>query len=369
MADLRKVVVKLGTSTLTGGSERLSPRRMLEIVRQVATLHEEGHSVLLVSSGAIAAGREVLDHAEIERDIPVKQMLSALGQPRLMAVWGDLFAIYGLKVAQLLLTRGDFAYRGRYLNARDVLFALIEHRVIPVINENDSIATEEIRLGDNDNLSALVANLIDADLLVILTDQPGLYTTDPRNDPKAELISQVERIDESLWERAGGSGSVQGTGGMFTKVQAAQLATRSGARVVIAQGSRPNILLDLLGPEGRGIGTWFDPQATHLESRKRWILSEQPQGHLSIDAGAVRKLRSSNASLLPVGLVRVAGDFERGVIVSILGPAGEEVARGLSKYGSEDLQKLCGAHSSQIEARLGFSYGDEVVRRDQMVIV
>lgn len=354
---------------LTGGSPQIKPRRLLEIVRQVAVLHEQGIEVILVSSGAVTAGRAQLGFPDLGRNIPAKQMLSAVGQPRLMHTYADLFAIYDIQVAQVLLTRGDFSNRRRYLNARNTLEALIQQRVLAIVNENDTVAAEEIRLGDNDNLSALVANLIDADLLVMLTDQPGLFTSDPRTDPNAELISTVENIDDALLHTASGPGSGQGTGGMVTKLQAAQLATRSGTAVVIAQGSRRDVLLELVEPAGASIGTWFEPTDTHLESRKRWLLSEMPHGALHVDAGAARTLRKGGASLLPAGLVSVEGEFERGVVVKVIAPNGAEIARGLVNYGADALTRLCGVHSSEIASRLGYTAGDEVIHRDHLVLV
>ncbi|GAB4471664.1 MAG: glutamate 5-kinase [Anaerolineae bacterium] len=366
---LRRLVVKVGTSVLTGGSTHLDPRRMLTLVQQIAEVHERGTAAVLVSSGAVAAGRGLLNSPDRGLTIPTKQMLAAIGQPRLMHLYADLFEIFSLRVAQVLLTRSDFRSKQRSFNARDTITALLSQGVIPIINENDTIATDEIRLGDNDNLSALVANLIEADLLVLLTDQPGLFTTDPRTDPNARLISTVERIDREVWDSAGGVGSAVGTGGMITKLQAAQLATRGGTAVVIAQGSRPGVLLDLLGPRGHAVGTWFEPSTTHVERRQRWILSEAPQGRIHIDAGAASTLRSSTANLLPVGMTAVEGRFERGVVVGILGPDGIEVARGVTSYPSEALEQICGLHSDLIEARLGYTYGNAVVRRDYLVIL
>ena len=365
----KRLVVKLGTSVLTGGTSRLSPRRMLELARQVAALCESGCEVIVVSSGAMAAGREHLQNPDLGPNIPAKQMLAAVGQPRLMYAYSDIFALFEKHVAQVLLTSSDFRDRKRYLNARDTLEALLEQGVIPIVNENDTTATQEIRLGDNDSLSALVANLIDADLLALLTDQPGLFSSDPRADPDARLINRVEQIDETLWEIAGGAGSALGTGGMTTKLQAAQLATRAGTTVVIAAGARPDVLLELVGERGETIGTWFRPVGTHLESRKRWIISEAPQGALTVDAGAARSLQSGGASLLPVGLAEVAGDFDRGVIVRMLAPDGAEIGRGLVKYGAADLRRIAGCHSAEIESRLGYTYGDEVIHRDDLVLV
>lgn len=364
-----RIVVKLGTSSMTGGTDHLDPRRLLAIVEQVAALHEVGREVILVSSGAMAAGREVLNNPDLGRNIPARQMLAAVGQPRLMHVYADLFAIFGLHVAQVLLTSSDFRNRQRYLNARDTLTALVDQRLIAIVNENDTTATDEIKVGENDTLSALVANLVDADLLVLLTDQPGLFTADPRTDPDAALIHHIEEIDDSLWQIAGESGTPLGTGGMRTKVQAAQLAIRSGTAVVIAQGTQPGILLDLVGPEGRQTGTWFTTTVSQVESRKRWILSEPSQGVLRIDQGAAEVLRRGAASLLPVGVTAVEGEFDRGVIVGVTGPHGGEIARGLVKYDSTEIRQIRGIKSHQIAAHLGYTYGNEVIHRDDLVIV
>lgn len=362
-------VIKLGTSVLTADTAHLSPRRLLEIVRQAAHLHDQHMELVIVTSGAMAAGREQLGNPDLGRNIPAKQMLSAIGQPRLMHLYADLFALFGIDVAQILLTRSDFSNRLSYLNARDSLNALLAHGVIPIVNENDAIATEEIKLGDNDNLSALVANLVDADRLIMLTDQPGLFTTDPRTHPDAQLISTVEEINADLWNSAGGAGTQLGTGGMITKLQAAQLATRSGTTVVIAQGSHPDVLLKLAGPDARSLGTWFSPSSSHVESRKRWILSERTPGTLTVDEGASRILRAGGASLLPVGVKTVDGPFERGVVVRVLDPAGEEIARGLTNYSARSLERIMGCQSGEIESILGYTYGDEVIHRDHLVLI
>ena len=365
----QRLVVKLGTSVTTGGTPHISPRRMLEIIQQIAGLHEHGIEVVIVTSGAVAAGRDVLGDPDLGKNIPAKQMLAAIGQPRLMNIYSDLFAIYGMYTAQVLLTRTDLLNRRRYLNARDTLNTILEQQVIPIINENDTVATEEIRVGDNDNLSALVANLIDADLLILLTDQPGLFTTDPRTNPEAKLIPLIEEINDEVWGIAGGTASTLGTGGMRTKIQAAQLATRSGVAVVIAQGSRPNVLIDIVGEQSAEIGTWFQPISTHVESFKRWLLSERPQGVVHVDAGAARSLRKSRSSLLPVGMTGVEGDFERGMVVSVAGPDGAEVAIGMVHYSAADLAQICGLHSDQIAARLGYTYGEEAIRRDYLIVI
>jgi len=363
------IVVKLGTSTLTAGTTALSPARLVELVRQVAALHGQGRQVVLVSSGAMAAGRERLAFPQLPPDIPAKQMLSAVGQPRLMALYEQLFDIYRLTVAQVLLTRADLADRGRYLNSRNTLNALLAQRVVPIINENDTVATEEIRLGDNDNLSALVANLIEADLLVMLTDQAGLYTADPRSDPSARLIREVSGpgLPKAVREAVGGTHGGLGTGGMVTKLQAADLARRSGTTVVIAAGDEPDVLTRLAA--GEALGTRFAPLSTALEGRKRYILSgSRVPGALTVDAGAARALRKGG-SLLPVGLTGLSGKFACGDTVRVLDPSGSEIARGLVNYSAADLARIAGKKSAQIEAILGPGYDDEVIHRNNLVLL
>lgn len=364
---LQRIVIKLGTSTLTGGTPHLNHQQMLSVVQQVARLHQAGHEVLIVSSGAMAAGRERLNFTALPGAVPAKQMLSAIGQPHLMRIYSDLFDIFRIVVAQVLLTRGDLSHRPRYLNARDTLSTLLEQRVVPIINENDTVATEEIRVGDNDNLSALVASTVEAHLLIILTDQPGLYTADPRRDSSAALIPQVLRVDEETFALAGGVGSALGTGGMVTKIQAAQTASRSGVITVIASGSTPDVIERIL--KGEAVGTRFEAVTTHLESRKRWMLTDKPQGKLLVDAGAARALLVNGASLLPVGVTRAEGTFERGATVSVFTPEGVEIAHGLSNYSGDDLRKLCGVKSPRIGEVLGYSYGDYVIHRNNMVML
>src|SRR5689334_17448922 len=339
---------------------------MLEIARQVAYLHDAGHHVVIVSSGAIAAGREALNYPELDRFVPAKQMLSAVGQGRLIQIYMDLFRLFDITVGQVLLTRGDLSHRTGYLNSRDTLLTLLDHRIVPVINENDTIATEEIRVGDNDNLSALVANLLNADLLILLTDQLGLYTSDPRTDPNAELIPLVEQIDETVWARAGGTSTGLGTGGMITKLQAAQLAGHSGTTTVIASGNLPDVLTDIAA--GKRIGTTFLASTTHRESRKRWRLSEKPQGTINVDKGAASKLASNGASLLPVGITAASGDFDRGAPVRVLAPDSKAIAVGITNYASHEVQQLIGVKSAQIAITLGYTYGDEVIHRDDLVL-
>jgi glutamate 5-kinase len=308
-----------------------------------------------------------LGFPDLGRSVPAKQMLSAVGQGRLMQFYSELFDIFEIAVGQVLLTRDDLTDRPRYLNARDTLLTLIERRIIPVINENDTIATDEIRVGDNDNLSALVANLLEADLLVLLTDQPGLFTADPRKDSAAQLIAQVARIDEQMYAIAGGVGSGVGTGGMVTKIQAAQLASRSGVTTVIASGKAPDVLARILG--GEIIGTRFEPAVSHLESRKRWLLADKPRGLLRVDTGAANKLLKGGASRLPVGITAVDGDFSRGEGGAVFAPDGREIAHGLASYSSADITKLCGVKSSLISETLGYTYGDAVIHRNNLVVL
>jgi glutamate 5-kinase len=364
---MSRIVVKLGTSTLTGGTPHLNRQRMLEIVQQIARLHQQGHEISVVSSGAQAAGRERLGFPDLGRSVPAKQMLSAIGQSRMMHFYSQLFDIFDIVVAQVLLTRDDLSNRTRYLNARDTLLTLIERRIIPIINENDTIATNEIRVGDNDNLSAMVGTTLEADLLIILTDQRGLFTADPRRRPDARLIEVVEKIDESIYAIASGSGTRLGTGGMTTKIEAAHTASRGGITTVIAPGVEENVLLRVVA--GEAIGTRFLPQATAPESRKRWLLTDKPQGAVYIDEGAESVLNNGKASLLPVGVTKVTGTFERGETVSIINTAGRQIAHGLSNYNVKDLCQLIGVKSDSIIEILGYTYGDYVIHRNNMVMM
>jgi glutamate 5-kinase len=366
-----RIVVKIGTRTLTERSEHLSRPRMIELVRQIAQLHNDGNQVLLVSSGAIFAGRDKLGMMHRRKDIAFKQTMAAVGQGRLMGLYEQYFDIYDIAVAQALLTRADLGDRERYLNARNTLLSLLKLRVVPIVNQNDVVAVDEIReqinIGDNDNLSALVANLVDADLLVILTDQEGLFTANPSKDPTAQLIPKVEIIDERIWHLAGGSESGLGTGGMLTKIEAAELTTRSGTHVVIAAGWESDVLLRLVN--GESLGTRFPASVDHLESRKRWILAEPPRGDIFLDEGAARAVTEMGKSLLPVGITRVLGDFERGQTVRLLDSNGQELARGVTNYRSIDLAAIQGCQSREIPAILGHEYGAAVVHRTDVVLV
>jgi glutamate 5-kinase len=364
----KRIVIKLGTSVLSAGSDRLHRPRMVDLVRQIAALHAAGSEPVLVTSGAVLAGWEQLGFPPRRRNLPDKQLLAAVGQGRLMHLYAQLADIFGMNVAQTLLTRDDLRDRRRYLNARNTLLACIGRGVLPIVNENDVVAVDEIRVGDNDNLSALVANLIEADLLLICTDIGGLFTADPRLDPEAQLIAEVKNIDAELWASAGAPGTHRGTGGMITKLQAAELATSAGTNTVIAAGDLPDVILRAAA--GESVGTLFRAKATRLEARKRWILAETVRhSRVLVDAGAEAALTRQGRSLLAAGVIGVEGAFERGQTVRIFSGDGRELARGLIQYSSAALALIQGRHSSQIPATLGYMYGPEVVHRDDLVML
>ncbi|GAB4119096.1 MAG: glutamate 5-kinase [Roseiflexaceae bacterium] len=364
---MQRLVIKVGTNVLTAGTDRLNRPRIVDLARQIGEVRARGTEVVLVSSGAVAAGRERLQFPPKRRDMPLKQLLAAVGQGRLMHLYEQIFDLYDIPVAQTLLTRDDLRDRHRYLNARNTMLACLAHRVLPIINENDVVAVDEIRVGDNDNLSALVSGLVDANLLLILSDIDALYTADPRRDPQAQPIREVPQIDPSIYALAGGS-NTRGTGGMITKIQAADLATHSGTEVVITAGATPNVIERVVA--GELIGTRFRAVANRLESRKRWILAETARtSRVVTDSGAARALATGGKSLLPAGVVAVEGEFERGQTVRIFDLDGRELARGLSQYSARDLAQIKGLRSTQINERLGYDYGPEVVHRDDMVML
>lgn len=360
-----RVVLKLGTSVLTAGTDRLHRPRMVDLMRGLAAVRGAGHEAVLVTSGAVIAGWEALGFPPRDRTLAEKQLLAAVGQGRLMHAYAQLADLYGVNVAQVLLTADDFRDRTRYLNARTTLDACLSRDVLPIINENDAVALEQIKVGDNDTLSAFVANLVEADLLVILTDAPGLYTADPRSDPHATLIPVVERVTPEVWALAGGAGSHRGTGGMQTKIQAAEIATRAGTPLVIAPGDAPDALLRIVN--GEALGTRFLAHTSRLEARKRWILAEIATGRLILDDGAANAVRERGGSLLPAGIKGIEGNFGRGHTIRLVDGSGQEIARGLSRYSAADLGRIAGHHSREIEERLGFTYGPEAVHRDDLV--
>lgn len=366
----QRIIIKIGTSTLTSGSPNISYPQLINIIRQVAQLHSDGNQIIITSSGAIAAGKEVLNFKELPKFVPAKQMLAAIGQPRLMAIYTQIFQMYGKMVAQVLLTRADLSDRRRYINARNTLEALLMNNVIPIINENDTVATEEIRIGDNDNLSALVANLVEADLLILLTDQPGLFTGDPRKDVSVKLISEVksQEIPDELWQAAGDTTTRLGTGGMVTKLHAADLARQGGTTVIIADGNQTDILLRIRRNEQ--IGTKIFPVNSKLEGRKRYMLAgvDAYRYMIKIDKGASQAIKKGG-SLLPVGIIDVVGEFERGDTVKILLPNEKEIAVGLVNYNSRDIAEIKGHQSSDLEQILGYTFGDEIIHHNNMMIL
>jgi glutamate 5-kinase len=363
-----RVVVKVGTSTLTAGTGRLNPPRMVDFVRQISVMRNQGTDVVLVSSGAQQAGRERLGPLCEGQHIPTKQMLAAVGQARLMHLWEEYFQLFAIISAQVLLTRQDVEDRSRYLNVRDTFESLLERRIVPIVNENDAVATEEIKVGENDTLSAMVSNLVEADLLVLLSDIDGLYSADPAVDNLASLISRVDHIDSSIYELAGASKSGLGTGGMYTKILAADMAVHSGTSVAIANGGRENILASLAMRSQPC--TWFPASITPAEGRKRWLLAQKAvAGSVVVDEGAVRAILQNGKSLLPVGISQVRGEFERGALIGVLRSGGQEIARGLGNYSSSDLKRILGRRSTGIADILGFDYGPEVIHRDKMVIL
>ena len=367
----RRIVVKAGTGLLTGGGDRLNLETMATLVEQVARLHRHSVEMMLVSSGAVAAGRHVLGVSREGKDLPLRQVLAAVGQGRLMHAYEQLFGWHDIPVAQALLSRRDLSDRLGYLNVRNTMLGLLERRVVTIINENDVVAVEELAgdvFGDNDTLSALVANLVDADLLVMLGEIEGLYTADPHLEPDAQLIPMVEHLSGSIGSIGGPSWGDRGRGGMATKLEAARLATASGVDVVIASGLERDILTRLA--EGERIGTFFPSTSTKMESRKRWMLSGlSTRGEILVDDGAADAVRCQNRSLLPAGVTLVQGSFERGDIVSVLDSKRTQMACGITNYGSEDLAKIKGHRSEHIAELLGHQYGDEVIHRNNMVIL
>ncbi len=364
----KTVVVKLGTSVLTSGTAKLDRAHMVELVRQCALLQNQGHQMIVVTSGAIAAGKEHLNLPNIVPTIANKQMLAAVGQGQLVREWENLFKIYGLHVGQMLLTRADFDDQGRYLNARDTLKTLLKHRIIPLINENDAVATSEIKVGDNDNLSALVALLADADQLLLLTDQAGLFTADPRSNPDAQLLTEVDKITDEIHALAGGSVGGLGTGGMATKIESATVAHRGGIEVVIASGHKQDVIINAVA--NQSVGTRFCSAKSPLEARKNWIFAgSKIYGTIIVDAGAEQAIIEGGGSLLAKGIIGTVKSFSRGSVIAIANQAGKKIARGVVRYKSADIEKIKGLHSEQIEACLGFEHGRVVVHRDDLVLL
>ena len=375
----RRIVIKAGTSVLTKPPDHrgLNLELMADLVRQICDLRGFGAEALLVTSGAIAAGREALGsgypasrYDEAPRDIPTRQVMAAVGQSRLMHRYQELFAAHGVQVAQTLLTTNDIADRQGYLNVGNTLQGLLDLGVVPIVNENDVVAVDEIGevFGDNDRLSALVANLVDADLLVVLTDIDGLYTADPNVDPTARLIPEVDQVDAGVVALAGKNRNPWSRGGMATKLEAARMVTTAGISMVMCHGNAKDAVLR--AGRGEAIGTHFRPGSEKLEARKRWMLSAiSHRGEVVVDAGASRALTEQHRSLLPAGITGVKGDFQRGDIVYITGDEGRRIACGIANYGSDDIARIRGARSDHIQDALGYHYGEEVVHRNNLVLL
>lgn len=368
IAAARRWVVKIGSSLLTDEGRGLDERAIAAWSNQIAQLTLSGREVVLVSSGAIAEGMQRLGWKKRPKAIHELQAAAAVGQMGLVQVYETCFRRHGLHTAQVLLTHEDLADRKRYLNARSTLSTLLGLKVIPVINENDTVATDEIRFGDNDTLGALVTNLVEADMFIILTDQAGLYSADPRKDPNAQLLTLAQAGAPELEAMAGGAGSELGRGGMLTKVLAAKRAARSGAHTLIASGREPNVLQRL--GAGEHIGTLLRADETSLAARKQWLADNLlVHGRIHIDEGAVRALKEDGKSLLPIGAHAVEGSFDRGALISCIAPDGSEIARGLSNYSAADTAKILRAPSATIEVRLGYVDEPELIHRDNLVLL
>lgn len=364
-----RIIVKAGTSLLTTGSGQINLSVIENLVSQIAGLRQKRHQIALVSSGAVAVGRSAIDSLFENKGVLDRQVLAAIGQPRLMNIYEKYFSEQGIVCAQALLSRRDFDDRLGYLNLRNTLWSLMDRGMVPIINENDVVAVEELEgnvFGDNDSLSAMVSNVVDADLLLILGTVDGMFTKDPNIDQDARLIHTVEHFDESLNEFGGPSSDKVGRGGMTTKIEGAKLATSSGADVVIANGTVEFILERII--KGEQLGTLFLSNSSRLESRERWMVSRLLEGaHIKIDIGAERALSFDNGSLLAAGITNVEGEFQRGDVVPILGNAGRRISIGISNYSSTDLLQIRNLKSDAIEKTLGYHYGNAVVHRNNMV--
>jgi glutamate 5-kinase len=367
MRDARRIVVKVGSSLVTNEGRGLDAQAIGEWCRQLSVLVRDGREVIMVSSGAIAEGMKRLGWATRPHDISELQAAAAVGQMGLAQMYETRLRENGLGSAQVLLTHADLADRERYLNARSTLLTLLKLGVVPVINENDTVVNDEIKFGDNDTLGALVANLVEADALVILTDQKGLYTADPRSNPDARFVDEAKAGDLALEAMAGGAGSSIGRGGMITKILAAKRAAGSGASTVIAWGREPDALLRL--SRGEAIGTLLVAQTQKNQARKQWIADHlQMRGAVMVDGGAAIKLREEGKSLLPIGMTGVEGDFSRGDVIAVRDATGAEIARGLANYSSSEARLICRKPSSEYEKLLGYTAGPEMLHRDNLVL-
>lgn len=363
----KRIVVKVGTSTLTDGQGRIDRAYLDNLASQVSVLKGGGADVLIVTSGAIRAGMDKLGLQSRPKTIPEQQAAAAVGQGLLMQVYSEVFGQYGITTGQVLLTREDFGDRRRYLNARNTMLALFRHGIVPIVNENDTIAVDEIRVGDNDNLAALVASSLEADLLVLLSDVPGLYNMHPAEGARASIIPVVENIDESIRSIAGGSNTRVGTGGMRTKIEAAEIAMSCGVTMVIADGRRPDVLLEIAA--GKQVGTTFVPKEERLCGRKRWLaFGARARGSVTVNDGARKAICERGKSLLAAGIIAVSGRFAEGDVVKLVDKQGNQFARGFVNYSAAEIEQIRGKRSSEIENILGYKDYDEVIHRDNMVL-
>ncbi len=364
---MKRLVIKIGSNILASAEQGLDTKRLRAIIKDISEVIDMGCEVVIVSSGAIAAGLKKLGLKEKPKDIKLKQAAAAIGQSSLMWAYEQNFAHFNKKVAQVLLTRDDITNRLRYINAKNTLFALLSYAVIPLINENDPVAVDEIKFGDNDMLAALTAGLVEADMLIVLSDVDGLYTKDPKQK-SAKVIKTIEKITPDIEKLAGGRGSVVGTGGMYSKILAAKQANDHGIPVVIMSGKKRGLLKRLL--DGKRVGTYFKPEKQRLSSKKGWIAyGVKSKGALLIDDGAVKALTDFGKSLLPSGITKIEGDFEVGDYVKCVSRDGKKIAKGLTNYSSKDIDRIKGKKTSEIERILGYKYSDEVIHRDNLVVV
>ena len=367
LKDIRRIVIKIGSRVLASSTRGLNTQRIRRITKEIASLRQEGYEVVVVSSGAIVAGMKELGLSNKPKGIPLKQAAAAIGQSKLIQMYERNFSKFGIKAAQILLTRDDITDRRRFLNARNTLITLLSYGVVPVINENDTVAIDEIKFGDNDLLSGLVTNVIDADLLIILSDIEGLFTADPSIHPGAKLIPVVEEITKDIETIAGDSKSIEGTGGMASKVETAKRASGYGIPAIIMNGKRQGLLVKAL--KGFDVGTIFLPNKSRLTSRKHWIASALPtSGHLILDKGAKDALMLRGRSLLPSGISDIKGHFEAGDAVTCEDEHGKVFAKGLTNYNSREIVKIRGKKTGEIEAILGYKDYDEVIHRDNLVV-
>ena len=368
LEKVRRIVVKVGSSILASVEEGLHYEVFSRLTKEISDLKRQGYEIVLVSSGAIAAGMEKLGYKTRPQAITQKQATAAVGQTRLMNIYENYFSRYQQMVAQVLLTHDDLSHRHRFLNARNTLLTLLELGIIPIINENDTVVVDEIKVGDNDNLSALITNLIAADLLIILTDIEGLCDADPRVNSTARCIPLVEDVDVDMKGIVGETQSEMSVGGMISKIQAAKKASRFGIPTVVARGTREGVLHQIL--KGKEIGTLILSKGEALSSRKHWIaFNPKPKGDVIVDDGAKKAIVQKGKSLLPSGVIKIRGTFDRGDLVTCLGPRGKEFARGLVNYSATELEKIKGLRSNQIESTLGYKYSDEVIHRDDLVVL